>query len=194
MRLFIFELLSNPADSIGGGGKGTAAHVQVGTAWQGIRIQHGFSQKWGWILEAQSVSWQRWQPSTGLSAIWYEGPVRITGSLLAGWLLQSGPFPRNGPSAEARIQFSRPLGRIRPWLLLGTKHSIGYLRTEIQTQEELLVEDTLQTEWTMTGSMGLAFGIHKGWELGLGLDLPWVNHPNISIPGAHLSIAYRGAP
>ena len=25
MRLLIFELLSNPADSIGGGGKGTAA-------------------------------------------------------------------------------------------------------------------------------------------------------------------------
>ena len=71
---------------------------------------------------------------------------------------------------------------------------MGYLRTEIQTQDELLVEDTLQTEWTMTGSLGLAIGVHKGWELSLGLDLPWVNYPNITIPGAHIAIAYRGAP
>lgn len=194
MRLLLFELLSNPADSIGGGGKGTAAHIQVGTAWQGFRVQHGFSDTWGWLVEAQSVSWQRWQPSVGLSAIWYEGPMRITGTILGGWLTQTGPFPWNGPSAEARIQISRPYGRVRPWLLLGSKHSMGYLRTEIQTQDELLIDDTLLTEWTMTGSMGLAIGVHKGWEINLGLDMPWVNYPNITIPGAHVAIAYRGTP
>ena len=194
MRLLIFELLSNPADSIGGGGKGTAAHIQLGTAWQGFRIQHGFSDTWGWIIEAQSVSWERWQPSVGLSAIWYEGPMRITGSILGGWLTQTGPFPWNGPSAEARIQISKPFGRLRPWLLLGSKHSMGYLRTEIQTQDELLIEDTLQTEWTMTGSLGFAIGVHKGWELNLGLDMPWVNYPNITIPGFHVAIAHRGTP
>ena len=194
MRLLLFQLLNHPADAIGGGGKGTAAQVRVGTWWQELRIQHGFTSRWGVVVEAQTASWNRWQPSLGIFSTWYDGPIRLTGTVLGGWLYQSGPIPRNGPSVEARLQLSKPIGRFRPWLLLGTKHSFGYQRNEIQTVEETLIEDSLQMEWTLTGNLGLAIGIHKEWEMGLGLDFPWVNYPSITIPGAHISIAYRGAP
>ena len=126
--------------------------------------------------------------------MWYDGPARITGSVLGGWLIEDSAFPWNGPSAEARIQLSKPYGRVRPWLLLGSKHSLGLARIETQTRSELLIEQTLESEWTLTGSMGLSIAIASGFEAGLGVDLPWLRVPNITIPGFHLSLSYRGAP
>ena len=102
------------------------------------------------------------------------------------------PFLGNGPSFEHRVHLSRSKGKVRPWLLLGGKHSFGYLRTEIETSTETLREDELQHELTFTGGMGVSMALSNGIALGVGLDIPWVDYPNISLPGAHLSLSYRG--
>ena len=187
-----FSQFSPDADSILGGGKGLAAHVQVGTWWHGVRVQYGSDNGLGVILEAQSALLKRWQPSIGVFSVWHDGGVRITGSMLGGWLIQEGTQPWFGPSAEFRVQIARGQGKIRPWLLLSTKHSFGYLQSIYKSSEGDIVEQELQHEWSLPGALGVTFRVHGAWDIGLGLDLPWVNVPSITIPGAHLSVAYRG--
>lgn len=189
-----FSQLTPDADSIIGGGKGVATHIQVGTWWNGIRVQYGYDNGLGVILEAQSALFKRWQPSLGVFSVWHDKGVRITGSMLGGWLIQEGTQPKLGPSAEFRIQIARAKGRIRPWILLSTKHSFGYLQSIYQSREGDIVEHELQHEWSLPGSLGVTFRVHRSWDIGLGLDMPWINVPDITIPGAHLSVAYRGQP
>ena len=111
---------------------------------------------------------------------------------MGGWLHEDSSTPWNGPSAEARIILSRMRGFVRPWVQLGTKHSVGYLRTNITTETEVVIEDELETEWSLTGVLGISFAIKKEIEVGLGIDFPWVRYPAISIPGFHVFAVYRG--
>ena len=194
ISLFSLALATQPAaDSIGGGGKGLAGHVKTGFPWQELHVQYGWNKKWGGMLQTQTALFKRWQPSIGVFRIWHEKSWRITGAFLGGWLLEDSAYPWNGPSIEARLQAAKPYGKFRPWVLLGSKHSFGWVRTEIQTQSGLLTEHDAQSEWSLTGSMGFSAAVHRGLEAGLGLDFPWIRVPSIAIPGIHLSLSYRGA-
>ena len=167
------------------------ASLYVGTAWQTARFRYNIHPRVSLDTELQVASFLRWQPSIGVTAVWLDGGYQLRGTLLGGWLYEDSASPWNGPSAEARVVLSRMKGLVRPWLQLGSKHSIGYLRSNIETAEKTLVEDTLQTEWTLTGVMGLSVNISNGVEAGLGIDFPWVRYPEISIPGFHIFAVYR---
>ena len=93
---------------------------------------------------------------------------------------------------EARLVLCRMQGFLRPWLQLGSKHSLGYLRTTIETADGIITEDVQQTEWSLTGVMGLSVEISNGLEAGLGIDFPWIRYPDITIPGFHAFAVYRG--
>ena len=99
-----------------------------------------------------------------------------------------------GPSTEFRIHFARSKGIVRPWLMLGTKHSFGYVQSIYKSSNGDIVEQELQDEWSLPGGMGVAIQVHPSWDVSLGLDMPWINVPEITLPGAHIAVAYRGKP
>jgi len=189
MNILSMLLFSPP---VLGAEEGVEGSLYLGNVWQTARVRYDVRPRWSIDAELQAASLLRWQPSIGVSAIWYDGGYQLRGTILGGWLYEDSAVPWNGPSAEARISLYRVRGLVRPWLQLGTKHSFGYLRISTETAEGVLVEEQLQTEWSLTGVMGLSFRVMKGLEVGAGIDFPWVRYPEVSIPGFHLFTVYRG--
>jgi hypothetical protein len=188
-----------PLDILGSGARapgGWAAGVQLGWPWFGLRAQVGVARRLALLLEAETALGQRWRPALGVSLRWVDRRhVRLGGELLLGWLVQGEPLVRRGPSGELRLRLAFPVGRVAPYLSLGTQHAILPDRTRIIGATGTDTQWSARHEWTPKASLGLAVVCTQHVALDLGIDLAWVDAPrSISLPGFHLGVLFGGGP
>lgn len=186
-------------DLIGGGARrrgAWAAGVQLGYPWFGLRAQVGVVPRLAVIAEVETALAQRWRPALGISLRWVDRPhLRLSGELLLGWLIQGEPLDRRGPNAEARLRLAIPVGRVAPYLTLGTQHTLLSDRTRIIRASGTTTDWSARHEWTLKASLGLAVAIRPRVGLDFGIDLAWVGAPNsVGIPGLHAAVLFGGGP
>lgn len=172
---------------LGGSGEG---HVNLGasggTPWSTAAVHVGLAGGWTPLVEVQSAKFKRHQPALGVGKRWVDRRWRLTGEALAGWTLQGEPLPFRGPAAELRVKGGRAVGRVLPYLHLGVRGSRTVDRV-VDTEGETL-RQSARWETTLTGALGMGVLLSDRVGLDLGLDLPWVDVPKPSIPGAHLGV------
>jgi len=182
-------------DGIGGGPpKGAwTVGVQGGYPWQTVRGLVGVGKRMAPIAELETALFRRWRPSLGLSMAWVDVPrFRLSGEVLLGWLIQTGAVKRLGPQGILRMRFSAPLGRIAPYLVLGTRHALLLDRRTVVSSSASVTTLEARHNWTGWATLGAAFAINDMLGLDVGMDWPWVDAPTISIPGFHLGIWIGG--
>jgi len=187
-----FDLVSSGARRRGA----WAAAVQLGYPWFGLRAQLGLLPRLAILADLETALAQRWRPAIGIGLRWVDRPhFRLGGELLLGWLFQGEPLDRRGPNAEARIRLAVPVGRVAPYLTLGTQHTILPDRTRIIRESGTTTDWSARHEWTLKASLGLVVAITQRVGLDLGIDLAWVGAPNsVGIPGLHLGVLFGGGP
>jgi len=172
---------------LGGAGEGHwNAGASVGSPWVTAQAQVGLPGGWTPIAEVQGASLARWQPGLGVGKRWIDRDWRLTGEGVVGWTLQGEPIPFRGPAAELRMKGGRAVGRFVPYLHLGVRGSRTVDHTEDTTGTVL--RSSPRWETTFTGALGTGFVLGDRVGLDLGIDLPWVNVPAVSIPGVHLGV------
>ena len=172
---------------LGGSGEGHwNTGASLGAPWATATIHRGLRGGWTPLAEVQTASFARWQPAVGVGKRWLDRRWRLSGEGTVGWTLQGEPIPFRGPAAELRVKGGRAVGRFAPYLHLGVRSS----RTEdrIETVSDEVLQADARWETTLTGALGTGVLLTDRIGLDLGLDLPWVNVPNPSIPGIHLGV------
>ena len=165
--------------------------VDAGFPWTRLQANYQVSPKMSVFGMMEQPSFKRVQPNVGLSMTWVDRNWDVNGDLLLGAVIQNAQIDKKGPSGEARITAYRSEGVVRPWTYLGAKESLFRDKWIIQSSAGTRNEFVFDHELTLTGAMGVDFVVRE-WTIGLGLDLPWVDVPTPSIPGAHLSIGRGG--
>ena len=168
------------------------ASVSAGFPWFTARGQVGLKGGWTPIVEVQSALWTRWQPSAGVGLRWVDQRWRVSGEVLGGWLVQTGTLARRGPSGELRLKAGRAAGLWQPYLHAGSKHTLLMTRIRTDTADGDEVRWRAGHEWTLTGGVGTGIAVGRTWGLDVGMDLPWVGVPTLSIPGLHLGVVFGG--
>ena len=172
---------------LGGSGEGHwNAGGSVGYPWVTATTHVGLAGGWTPLVELQGASFARWQPAVGVGKRWIDRAWRVTGEGVVGWTLQGEPIPFRGPAAELRVKGGRAVGRFVPYLHLGWRSSRTVDHVEDTTGTVL--RESPRWETTLTGALGTGFVLTDRVGLDIGLDLPWVNVPNPSIPGLHLGV------
>ena len=172
---------------LGGSGEGHwNAGASLGTPWATATIHRGLRGGWTPLAEVQTASFARVQPAVGVGKRWLDRRWRLSGEGTVGWTLQGDPIPFRGPAAELRVKGGRAVGRFGPYLHLGMRSS----RTEdrVETVSEEVLREDARWETTLTGALGTGILLTDRVGLDIGLDLPWVNVPNPSIPGIHIGV------
>jgi hypothetical protein len=184
-----FDLVS------GGSRRGDwALELSGGFPWQRVRVQVGVGKRLTPLVEMDTTLGRRIRPAAGLSLRWVDRPhVRLSGEVLLGWDWQLTPDRRRrGPNGELRVRLAFPIGRVAPYLVLGTRHTLLMDRTSIETASGTDISWDARQAWILWGSLGLAVAITENVGLDLGIDLPWVDPPTPSIPGFHLGLILGG--
>ena len=179
----------------GAGAGGWGVTVQGGYAWSALRGYYGVGHRLALLADVETALAVRWRPALGLSAKWVDtARVRISGDVLLGWLFQSGSLPKRGPSGELRIRAAVLLGRVAPYLVLATKHSILPDRTVLQKADSTQITWTARHEWMPWGTLGVGIALTPRLGLDVGVDYGWVDAPqSVAIPGFHLGLYFGGA-
>jgi len=121
--------------------------------------------------------------------------VRLGGEVLLGWLVQGEPLVRRGPSGELRMRLAFPVGRVAPYLGIGTQHAVLPDRTRIIGADGTDTQWSARHEWTPKASLGLAVLCTQHLAIDAGIDLAWVDAPRtIALPGFHLGVLFGGGP
>jgi len=172
---------------LGGSGSG---HWNVGTSvgspWATASLHRGLAHGWTALAEVQSAALARTQPAVGVGQRWVDRRWRVSGEGWMGWTLQGDPVPFRGPAGELRVKAGRATGRLVPYVHLGTRLS----RTEDRVEDPAgaLLRSEARWEGTLTGALGTGVLLGDRVGLDIGLDLPWVDVPDPSIPGIHIGL------
>jgi len=189
-------LESAPFDVVGGGSrKGDwAVELSGGTPWQRVRTQLGIGKGLTTLIEMDTVLGRRFRPAAGVGLRWIDRPhVRMSGELLLGWDWQLTPDrQRRGPNGELRMRLAFPVGRVAPYLVLATRHTLLMDRTTLETAAGPEVSWDARQAWIAWGSLGLVVAINEHVGLDFGIDFPWVDPPTPSIPGLHVGVLFGG--
>lgn len=168
------------------------AGLAVGYPWTRLRVQRGLAGGWTPFVETDTALFTRWRPAVGVTLPWVDRTWRLSGEATLGWLEQTGTLSQRGPSGSLGMRFGKQYGRLLPYLHAGSEHTLLVDRVVIDTAQGDIVEDSARHAWTLTGALGLGVVLGKGWGLDVGLDLPWVDVPSVSIPGLHVGVQYGG--
>ena len=173
-----------------------AAGVQLGYPWFGLRAQVGVVPRLALLLEVETAMARRWRPALGLSLRWVDRKhVRLGGEVLLGWLVQGEPLDRRGPSGELRMRLAIPIGRVAPYLSVGTQHAVLPDRTRIVGVGGTDTQWSARHEWTPKASLGVAITFTRRIGIDLGIDLAWVDAPRtIALPGLHFGLLFGAGP
>ncbi len=188
-----------PLDVLGTGARaagGWAGAVQLGWPWWSLRGQVGVAPRLALLGEVETALARRWRPALGVSLRWVDRKhFRLGGEVLLGWLVQGEPLVRRGPSGELRMRMTFPVGRIAPYLSVGTQHAVLPDRTRIIGADGTDTQWSARHEWTPKASLGLAVVCTQHLAFDLGIDLAWVDAPRtIALPGLHLGVLFGGGP
>ena len=173
-----------------------AAGVQLGYPWFGLRAQVGVVPRLALLFEVETAMARRWRPALGLSLRWVDRKhVRLGGEVLLGWLVQGEPLDRRGPSGELRMRLAIPIGRVAPYLSVGTQHAVLPDRTRIVGVGGTDTQWSARHEWTPKASLGVAITFTRRIGIDLGIDLAWVDAPRtIALPGLHFGLLFGAGP
>ena len=175
----------------GGAPKGDwALELSGGFPWSRLRGQYGVGKGFTVLGDVETALGRRWRPAVGVGLRWVDRPhFRLGGELLLGWLIQTTPeLPRRGFQPEWRLRMAAPVGRFAPYLTLGMRTSILFDRTVIVSA------DGEDTRWrarpllSLWGTLGLAIAINQHVGIDVGIDAPWIDVPQLTIPGFHLGL------
>ena len=161
---------------------------QAGFPWVGLRGQVGVGAGWAPVVEVRSALLARWEPTVGVQYGWLNRDWRIAGEVLAGWRAQGGELPWSGPLLDARVRAGRGGGRLIPAVMLGVRPSFTIDEAEISGAGGVTVERDVVTALTLEGSLSLGVAITPNWGVEAGLDIFWVDVPNFTLPGLHLTV------
>jgi hypothetical protein len=185
-------------DMVGGGShKGAwAGQVYGGYPWLGARGQYGVGPRGLAVgVDVEMARFRRFRPAAVLAMRWVDRKrFRLSGELLLGYLVQIGELGRKGANAELRIRMAFPTGRVAPYVMLGTSHTLLADRTTTITAAGETRELSFRHEWMPRATLGLAVAITRAIGLDFGVDLAWYDAPSKtpSIPGFHLGLSFGG--
>ncbi len=186
---------SAPFDVVGGGSRpgAWAGAVQVGYPWQTLRFQYG-ARLLTPLVEFETALFRRFRPAIGLGLRWIDRPrVRLTGDILLGWLIQTDALARRGPNGELRLRLAFPSGRVAPYLMLATRHTLLFDRTRVVGPGGTTTSWGVRHDWTPWATLGLAIAIRDDFGVEVGIDWPWVGAPEgVAIPGIHVGALFGG--
>jgi hypothetical protein len=185
-------------DAVGGGSRrgAWAGQVYGGYPWLGARGQVGVGPRGLAVgLDLEMARLRRFRPAAVLALRWIDRErLRLTGELLLGYLVQTGELARRGPNAELRIRLAFPTGRVAPYVMIGTSHTLLADRTTVITASGETRDLSFRHEWMPRATVGLAVAITREVGLEVGVDLAWYDAPRRtpSIPGFHLGLVFGG--
>ncbi|HMY57163.1 MAG TPA: hypothetical protein PK472_02850 [Pseudomonadota bacterium] len=168
--------------------------VQAGYPWFSLRTMYGVGHRLAPLFELETALGRRFTTSLGLSLAWVNRPhFRLSGEVLLGWMLQEGELARRGPSGELRLRAAFSVGRLIPYLVLGTRHAILPSRTQIERESGVDTTWTVRHEWTPWGTLGLGIRATTSLGVDVAIDYGWVDAPgSVAIPGAHVGLHFGG--
>lgn len=178
------------ANAVIGGSDQASVLVQAGMPWHQLRIHTPLPKSFNLVGEYQVADYTRHQFFLGINQKYIDQKWRLTGDVFGGYLRQNGQLSQQGVTGELRLRAGRTTGKIQPWFTLGSHHLL--LRNETIVQKESGDERSIEAEhiWSLTGSFGLLTPLPKNLSLVTGIDLPWINVPNPSIPGIHIALCW----
>ena len=181
-----------PMDMVSSGApKGDwALELSGGFPWSRVRGQVGVGKGFTVLGDVETALGRRWRPAVGVGLRWVDlNHFRLGGELLAGWLIQTTPeLPRRGFAPEARLRLAAPVGRVAPYMILGARASLLFDRTVTISASG---EDTsweLNPKYSLWGTLGVVVAVNQHIGIDVGIDAPWIDIPQLTIPGIHLGI------
>lgn len=169
--------------------------LQAGAPWQAVRVQRGLEGGWTPLVEHCGAFLVELRPSAGVARRLVDGEsLRLGAEVVAGGLTRSGDLAYRGPSAELRLRAARSRGAVWPWATLASRHTLTVDVTTLQTASGDQISRDLGHRWTPAASAGLGVSLGPGVAIAVGLDWPWLDPPGLSLPGAHLALAFGVGP
>jgi hypothetical protein len=189
---------SAPYDVVGGGARrgNWAAIAYGGTPWVGLRALVGVGPRALTVgVDVETARFRRLRAGVLIALRWVDRPrVRLTGETVVGYMTQGGELARRGANAEFRVRLAFPSGRVAPYLMVATAHTLLMDRTIVETAAGETRDLSFRHEWTPRATIGLAVAITRSIGLEAGVDLFWYDAPSRtpSLPGIHVGLAFGG--
>ena len=175
-----------------------ALELSAGFPWQRLRGQVGVGRGFTVVGEFETALGRRFWPAAGVGYRMADhSHLRITGEAMLGWLVQTTPeLRKRGFAPMLRVRVASPWGRrVNRWiphLELGMRPAILMDRSVYVGARGERTQWTARSNLTLWGSLGLAVAINEHVGVDIGIDLPWVDVPAISIPGFHVGLYLGG--
>lgn len=185
-------------DLVGGGSRRGhwAGLVYGGWPWVGVRAQVGVGPRALVVgVDAEAARFQRLRLGAFVGLRWVDRPrVRLTGETALGWVFQGGVLDQRGPNLELRVRLALPSGRVAPYLMAATGHTLLTDRTIVETADGETRDLSFRHAWTPRATIGLAVAITRAIGLEVGVDLFWADAPRRlpALPGIHAGLAFGG--
>lgn len=185
-------------DMVGGGSRRAswAGHAYGGTPWLGLRAQVGVGPRTLTLgVDAEAARFQRLRVAGFVGLRWVDRPrVRLTGETAVGYMTQGGVLARRGANAELRIRLAFPSGRVAPYVMVATAHTLLLDRTIVTTADGETRDLSARHEWTPRATLGLAVVVARTVGLEVGVDLFWYDAPRKvpALPGIHVGLLFGG--
>ena len=93
---------------------------------------------------------------------------------------------------RARLLFR--LGRVSPWLTLGSRHTVLFDRTQTIRANGTTTEWSARHRWSPQIGFGVVVGVTRqfGFDVGVDWHLTDVETTAVSLPGLHLGVQVGG--
>lgn len=166
--------------------------LSTGFPWTRARLQRGATGGWTPFVEFDTARWVRSRPAVGISLPWIDRRWRLSGELTAGFLRQTGDLSLQGPSASAALRTGRTEGRVLPYFHAGIEPTVLVDRVIVDTQSGEEITYDSEVTWTLTGALGVGIPLSERLGMDVGLDIPWVDVPKVSLPGLHIGLQLGG--
>lgn len=185
-------------DVVGGGVRRGrwAGQAFAGWPWLGVRGLVGVGPRALTVgVDVEAARLTRLRAAVLLGLRWVDRPrVRLSGETLIGWMGQGGELARRGANVEFRVRVAFPSGRVAPYLMLATAHSLLVDRTTIVTATGEDRSLGFRHEWTPRATIGAAVAVTRAIGVEAGIDLFWYDAPSRtpSLPGVHVGLLFGG--
>lgn len=185
-------------DVVGGGSRRGrwAGHAYAGWPWVGVRAQGGVGPRALSLgVDIEAARFERLRAAGLVAMRWVDRPrVRLTGEALLGYVTQGGVLAQRGPNAELRVRLAFPSGRVAPYLMLATAHTLLTDRRIVETARGESRDLSFRHVWTPRATVGVAVAISRSLGLEVGIDLFWANAPTRTpaLPGIHAGLVFGG--
>lgn len=187
---------SSTVQALGGGSKAKdyAVEISLGFPWLRARGQVGIGKGWYGVADFETALGRRFWPAAGVGYTMGDLPhFRLSGEVMLGWLVQTTPeLRKRGFAPMMRMRVASPWGRWVPYANLGMQPALLMDKTTTITASGEEVTWSGRPNLTLWATLGLGVAITEHIGLDVGIDAPWVDVPQLTIPGFHVGIFLGG--